>query len=195
MIEQAQATKSEDTRNGVSKVLYEEFVNINPRLLFAQLLAAPLPIFTLNRVRRNILRLAGFDIGAGTVVWGMPTFIGGPGLQNRLKIGQNGLIGVQLFFDLTAPIMIGDYVGIGPGCMFLTTNHRVGPAGNRTGEPDPRPIVIGSGCWFGARVIVLPGVTIGKGCIIGAGAVVSKDIPDNTFAAGVPARPIKEIHE
>jgi maltose O-acetyltransferase len=47
--------------------------------------------------------------------------------------------------------------------------------------------------WIGANVTILPGVTIGNNVVIGAGAVVTKDIPDNSLAVGVPARVIKEI--
>lgn len=54
------------------------------------------------------------------------------------------------------------------------------------------PVRIGTDVWIGARVIILPGVTIGNGAIIGANSVVSKDIPPNTIVGGVPAKFIKE---
>ncbi len=56
-----------------------------------------------------------------------------------------------------------------------------------------KPVEIGSDCWFGANVVVCPGVTVGQGCVIGAGSVVTRDIPPNSFAAGVPARVIRPI--
>ena len=56
-----------------------------------------------------------------------------------------------------------------------------------------KSVHIGEGCWFGASVTVCPGVTIGDNCVIGAGAVVTRDIPANSFAAGVPCRVIREI--
>ena len=58
-----------------------------------------------------------------------------------------------------------------------------------------KPVVIGDDNWFGANVVVCPGVTIGSGCVIGAGSVVTRDIPDNSFAAGVPCRVIRELTE
>ena len=54
-------------------------------------------------------------------------------------------------------------------------------------------IRIGNDVWLGANVTILPGVTIGDNVIVGAGAVVTKDIPDNSLAVGVPARVVKEI--
>ena len=52
-------------------------------------------------------------------------------------------------------------------------------------------IEIGDDCWLGGGVIVCPGVKIGCRCVIGAGSVVTHDIPDNSVAAGNPARVIR----
>ncbi|MCQ5201034.1 sugar O-acetyltransferase, partial [Faecalibacillus faecis] len=49
------------------------------------------------------------------------------------------------------------------------------------------PNKVGKNCWFGADVSVMPGVTSGAGCVIAAGAVVTKDMPNNSLIAGVPA--------
>lgn len=56
-------------------------------------------------------------------------------------------------------------------------------------------IIIGDNVYIGARVMIMPGVTIGNNCVIGAMSVVTKDIPDNTVVAGVPARTICSIDE
>lgn len=58
-----------------------------------------------------------------------------------------------------------------------------------------RPIVVGNNVYFGYGCIVLPGVTIGDNVVVGAGAIVSRDIPSNSVAVGVPARVIKSIDE
>ncbi len=56
-----------------------------------------------------------------------------------------------------------------------------------------RPIVIGNNVWIGAAATILPGVTIGDNAVVAAGAVVSRDVPASTIAAGVPARVLKRL--
>ncbi len=55
-----------------------------------------------------------------------------------------------------------------------------------------KPVIIGDDVWIGARVIILPGVTIGSRVVVGAGSVVTKDLPSNTVCAGIPCRVIKQ---
>ena len=56
-------------------------------------------------------------------------------------------------------------------------------------------IRIGNNVNIGWNAIIMPGVTIGNNCVVGAGAVVNKDVPDNSVVAGVPARIIETIEE
>lgn len=175
------------------RVAREEFSGLHPRLLLAQMLCAALPIHVGSRLRAYALRAAGFQIGRGCVVWGMPRITGEHGLYSRLAIGHGCLINVGCFFDLGAPITLGDRVGIGHEVMILTTSHAIGPMEFRTGAVYARPVVIHSGAWVGARATLLPGITIGAGAVIAAGAVVTKDVPANTLVAGAPARPVKEL--
>ncbi|UBK27605.1 maltose O-acetyltransferase [Clostridium perfringens] len=83
---------------------------------------------------------------------------------------------------------------MGPEVIVYTTNHKINSiqvAIKYQGNTDEKQVKIGDGCWIGARVIILPGVTIGKGVVIGAGAVVSKNIPDYAVVVGNPAKIIK----
>lgn len=93
-------------------------------------------------------------------------------------------------------ITLGNNVHITAGVKFIT--HDGGTLLFRDRVPDleiTKPIVIGNNVYLGNDVIVLPGVTIGSNVVIGAGAVVSRDIPDNSVAVGVPARVIKTADE
>ena len=113
------------------------------------------------------------------------------------KIGVN-LMGRVYFYGRpswgTEPwiITIGDNVHTTKGVQFIT--HDGGSLIFRKDVPDleiTKPITIGNDVYVGNNVILLPGVTIGNKVVIGAGAIVTKDIPDNSVAVGVPARIIK----
>lgn len=91
---------------------------------------------------------------------------------------------------------MGDNVHITNGVKFIT--HDGGTLLFRDRVPDleiTKPIVVGDNVYFGNNVMVLPGVTIGSNVVIGAGAIVSRDIPDNSLAVGIPAKVIKTADE
>ena len=93
-------------------------------------------------------------------------------------------------------ITLGKNVHITDGVRFIT--HDGGTLPFRKDVPDleiTKPIVVGNDVYIGNCAIILPGVTIGNSVIIAAGAVVTKDIPDNSVVGGVPARIIKTADE
>lgn len=90
-------------------------------------------------------------------------------------------------------VTFGDYVFIAPNCLFTTAEHAIDKDQRNEGLEVALPIKVGNSVWFGAGVIVLGGVTIGDNVVIGAGSVVTKDIPSNVVAAGVPCRVLREI--
>lgn len=93
-------------------------------------------------------------------------------------------------------ITLGNNVHITDGVKFLT--HDGGTLLYRNQIPDleiTKPITVGNDVYIGNNALILPGVTIGNNVVIGAGAVVTKAIPDNSLAVGVPAKIIKTADE
>ncbi len=174
-------------------VIHEELMGFNFRFLLAYFFLKFIPRFIGGRLRTRILRLAGFRIGEKSMIMGKPRIIGGGNIFKNLTIGPSAFINVDCFFDLAAPISIGENVSIGPQAMIITGTHHIGDERNRCSDLEPRGIVIGDGVWLGARCIILPGISVGRGSVVAAGAVVTKDVPINTMVAGVPARVIKEL--
>ncbi|MDO5665378.1 MAG: acyltransferase [Bacteroidia bacterium] len=89
-------------------------------------------------------------------------------------------------------VTLGDNVHITRDVLFIT--HDAGTLLFKDRVPDleiTAPIEIKNNVYIGARSIIMPGVTIGNNCIIAAGAVVTKDVPDNSVYGGVPAKFIK----
>ena len=138
---------------------------------------------------------------------GKGTFIQGP---MQIHYGCHTTIGEDCFlnFNLTiqddARVSIGDRCNFGPNVTIVTPLHPMIAQERRSVMCEDgaerrlcyaKPVAIGHDCWLGANVVVCPGVTIGDNCVIGAGSVVTHDIPDGTFAAGVPARVIRTIGE
>ena len=175
------------------RVAREELANLHIRMAIVRLLLAPLPDDVGQRTRTRVLRLAGFQVGHGTVFSGTPHITGPRRLQRRLAIGQRCYINVGCRFDLNERIDIGDEVAIGHDVLFLTASHKVGPAFRRGGPLVAKPIAVGDGAWLGARCVILPGVTVGAGAIVAAGAVVTSDVAPNTVVGGVPAKVISTL--
>jgi len=128
---------------------------------------------------------------AGKNLWIEPPFY--------CDYGYNIFAGEKFFMNFNccildvAPVTIGNRVMFGPNVQIYTATHPLNAKERSSGTEYAKPITIGNDVWLGGGVIVCPGVTIGNGVVIGAGAVVTKDIPDNVFAAGNPAKVIKEI--
>jgi acetyltransferase-like isoleucine patch superfamily enzyme len=130
-----------------------------------------------------------FEIGDGVFIGDQAVLQGR--FDGRFVVGDRAWIGPQSFLD-ARDLVLGTYVGLGPGTRILGSEH--------TGEPMTVPVIttdlaikpvrVGDGADIGIGAVLLPGVTIGEGAIIGAGAVVNRDIPAFAKAAGVPVRVI-----
>lgn len=114
------------------------------------------------------------------------------GTGRGISIGDRSGIGINA--KIRGPLSIGSDVMMGPDVIIITSNHEI----RRTDVPmrtqgatPSRKVTIEDDVWIGARVIILPGVKIGRGVVIAAGAVVTSDIPDYAIVGGIPARVIK----
>jgi len=120
----------------------------------------------------------------------IPPFYSAYGLD--LRVGRKVFINQCCTIYDMGGVDIGDRVMIGPNVNIITTGHPVEPA-HRRAYLDARPIKIEPNVWIATGVTIIGGVTIGENAAIGAGAVVTRDVPANSFAAGVPARVIRSL--
>ncbi|HUV60177.1 MAG TPA: DapH/DapD/GlmU-related protein [Desulfatiglandales bacterium] len=125
---------------------------------------------------------AGGDIGRGAYF----------GTGEDVEIGNYS--GIAIDDELHGPVKIGDGVIMAPEVVIYTTNHRFDrtdiPIGTQGNGP-VKPVTSGDDVWIGRRAMIMPGVKIGNGVIVAAGSVVTKDVPDYTVIAGVPAKVVK----
>jgi len=121
---------------------------------------------------------------------------------SKISIGKNVVVrpGTMMFADprdgLEGSINVESDVMLGSGVHIYVGNHRFDmPRVNliNQGHQPAKSVHLKEGCWLGANVIVLPGVTVGKNSVVGAGSVVTRDIPDRTLFAGNPAKFIKNL--
>jgi maltose O-acetyltransferase len=140
---------------------------------------------TLNERLREFLG----TVGEGTTI--MPIFTCDYGYN--IRVGRNVFINYQCIFLDCALIEIGNDVQIGPAVQLYTAQHPLDPAARRSGLESASPIRIGNDVWIGGGVVVLAGVTIGDRSVVGAGAVVVRDVPQDTVVVGNPARVVRKL--
>src|SRR3954464_13208319 len=143
-----------------------------------------------QETRRSILKQL-FGRG-GESVWMQPPFF--------CDYGSNILLGEGVFFNFHCVVLdvcvvkVGDFTLFGPAVQIYTATHPLN-AELRRRQEFAKPIDIGSDVWVGGASILCPGVKIGSKSVIGAGSVVTRDIPEDVFAAGNPCRVIRDITE
>lgn len=161
-------------------------------------------------MRRVLWRALAAEVGDGLVVEpgvafkhietfriGRGVFLGSQAfLQGRFDgtcvIGDYCWIGPQAYFD-ARDLVLGAYVGWGPGAKVLGSEHSGIPAGVPilTTELEIRPVRVEDWADIGTNAVLLPGVTVGRGAIVGASALVASDVPPFAVAAGVPAKVLR----
>ncbi len=142
-----------------------------------------------SNLRFLLLKKIVKDIGLGTSISNNVRII----FPRGISIGTNCALANGVILDGRGTLEIEDSVLIGFETVILTCTHRSDEYDRPVVEQGmfSKPVKIGKGSWIGARVIIMPGVTIGEFVIVGANAVVTKDIPPYTVVGGIPARIIK----
>ena len=136
-----------------------------------------------------------YDIKISTHAW--PTgqhpihFLGG------IEAARNNIPKSVCFNTRSGSITVGANTVFGEDVMLLTGKHYSIAEAEAEGKPlhyvpeGGRDITIGSGCYIGGGAIIIGKVDIGDYAVIGAGSVVTKDVPNRAFVAGIPAKLVK----
>ena len=111
----------------------------------------------------------------------------------NIEIGENFYSNHNLVILDCAKVKFGDNVFIAPNCGFYTAEHPLNAETRNKGSEYAKPIIIGNNVWIGGGVQILSCVTVGNNSVVDAGAVVTKNVPDNSVVAGVPAKVIKSL--
>jgi acetyltransferase-like isoleucine patch superfamily enzyme len=151
-------------------------------------------------VRRPFYGNAHQMLGQGRLEIGRQTFLeAGVTLQSsegRIRLGQRVYLSRGVTVGAVGLVEIGDFALVGPGCYITDADHRfedpVMPVPDQ-GMTSKGPTVLEDNVWLGANVVVTSGVRIGRRSVIAANSVVTKDIPEFSLAAGIPARVVSDL--
>ena len=156
-----------------------------------------IPAYLWDAIWAPIYKCAMKHCGKGVYLRPMSSDIKGWG---NLSVGDETSIPKgSVFYCTEAPLTIGRKVVFGPRPTIITGDHRIDIIGKHiidvtVEEKLPEndlPVTVEDGCWIGANVTILKGVTIGRGTVVAAGAVVTKSFPPYSIIGGVPAKLIK----
>lgn len=144
----------------------------------------------LNSLKSFFLRCLKAKIGRRVVyypgVWITPA--------RNLTIGNDVDLALDVLITTSGGVFIGDRTLVGYRTQIISGNHIIpgdkAPIFNSGHEY--KAVHISEDVWIGASCIIMPGVTIGVGAVVAGGSVVTKDVPDYSIVAGVPAKIIKD---
>lgn len=144
------------------------------------------------RTRMDVLPFNRFELGERSIIEDFSTINNGSG---DVVIGHHTLVGISNV--IIGPVTLGNHIILAQHVVMSGLNHIYEDISRPIVDQNVRtaPIVIEDDCWIAANVVITAGVTIGKHSIIAAGAVVTKDVPPYSIAAGNPAKVIKQYDE
>lgn len=177
-------------KTGKSLSMESAFQKISNRLLnyvldielFIVRITGLIPVHT---IRWLIYMAAGVKMGNGSHIHMGTQFFYPP----NVEIGEDTIIGQNAFLDGRAKLKIGSHVDIASDVMIYNSEHNINDENFRA---ILAPVEISDYVFLGPRVMVMPGVKIGKGAIVAGGAVITKDVADFAIVGGVPAKAIGE---
>jgi len=140
------------------------------------------------KVREIFSELTGQNVDETFIL--IPPFYTAGGLD--IRVGRKVFINQCCTIYDMGGVDIADLVMIGPNVNIITAGHPLEPS-KRRAYVEAKPIVIQKNVWIATGATILGGVTVGENSVVGAGAVVTKDVPPNSFVAGVPAKLIRSL--
>ena len=138
-------------------------------------------------IREILSQITNYKIDESTIVF-TPFYTN---FGRHISIGKNVFINHACSFLDLGGIIIEDEVMIASRVNIISEGHPVSVEDRKTLTVGK--VHIKRNAWIGANVTILAGVTVGENAVVAAGAVVSKDVPDNTIVGGIPARVIKKL--
>lgn len=147
----------------------------------------------------QILGNLEISVGDNTRISGLSTFTGRTSTASpSLTIGANVDIGWQTTIAVGTQVIISDNVRMAGRCFLAGyPGHPIDPIDRANGKPDTDDqigaIVLQKNVWLASGVSVMPNVVIGENTIVAAGSVVTKSLPANVLAAGIPAKVIRTL--
>ncbi|QEC67338.1 sugar O-acetyltransferase [Panacibacter ginsenosidivorans] len=142
---------------------------------------------SVDQIRERLSEITGKEIDKSTTIF-MPFYTN---FGKHINIGKRVFINHACSFLDLGGITIEDDVLIGPKVNLITENHPLDPSNRKS--LDLKSILLKRNAWIGAGSTILPGITVGENSVVAAGAVVNKDVPDNTIVGGIPAKIIRTI--
>ena len=114
--------------------------------------------------------------------------------EGEVRIGAKTVLGQECTISAFQHISIGRECIVADRVMLIDFDHGVVEVERpiRLQGVYKRDVEVGNNCWIGYGACILRGVTVGDNCIVGSNSVVTKDVPDDTVVAGMPARPLRK---